>query len=114
MALTRASSRASLILKISFSLKRVACSWRSISSCTRRASAGSLGISTATEFGWPCWLIMSVSRRVKDTRILSESEFLQAFLLVAPDDKELVQLGDFKDFANLPVHIAHDQLAARA
>src|SRR5581483_1549664 len=48
MALTRASSRARRMPKMSFSVASWARSRRSISSCTRRASAGSLGITTST------------------------------------------------------------------
>src|SRR5579885_2017254 len=55
MALTRASSRASLMLKMSWSPKWQARRWRSMSSWTRRPSAGSLGmvssIDTASRLG---------------------------------------------------------------
>ena len=49
MALTRASSRASLMLKMSRSLNSQSFSCRSISSWIRRASAESLGMATSRE-----------------------------------------------------------------
>src|SRR5216683_3755226 len=41
------------------------------------------------------------------------SKHLQAFLFVAANDKEFVQLGDLEDFADLRIDVAQDEPAAR-
>ena len=41
-----------------------------------------------------------------------ELELLQGFLFVAANDKELVQFGNFEDFADLRIDITQDEPAA--
>src|SRR5437667_5637083 len=41
------------------------------------------------------------------------SKLLQAFLFIAANDEELVQLGDFEDFPDLRIDVTQDEPAAR-
>src|SRR5438045_94399 len=114
MALTRASSRASLMAKMSGSPNWPARRAASISAWTRRASPRSLAmmISRGRQGVGAVMTTLSSAEKAHRSRPVGfdESERLQPVLFGLVDGEQLVQLGDLEHLVDLRVDVAQDQL----